>query len=178
MAWIDGSTKGVTVIKDGKSIEITEVRTVKGGVFTTVWSKGSSESFYWMKDGVVQDGFPSDYGNYSLTPSGAFEYRIGLTDAHVYGHTQNSNTQFTGETIAVSTKGNRYMEVVVASVDNRGVLNSFLVAGTEYKDQVSNGAVITVDVSSMSEVTLKLVMTAWAGGNHMGLSIKSIRFYS
>lgn len=138
----------------------------------------SAEPFYWIQDGVVQDGFPSDYGTYSLTPSGAFEYRIGLTDAHVYGHSQNSNTQFTGETVAVSTKGNRYMEVVIASVDNRGILNSFLVAGKECKDQVSNGAIITVDVSSMSEVTIKLVMTAYAWGNHMGLSIKSIRFYS
>lgn len=177
MAWIDGSTKGVTVIKNGKSIEITEVQTVKNGVTATVWRKGSSETFYWMKDGVVQDGFPSDYGTYSLSPSSAYIYDKTLANAYVYG-VSDSDTQFTGETVAVSTKGNKYMEVVIANVLTGGVINSFLVAGTECKDKVSANSVITVDVSSMSEVTIKLVMTAYAGGNYKGLSIKSIRFYS
>lgn len=177
MAWIDGSTESVIVIKGGQRIEIDEVRTLKGGVLSTVWKKVTSEHFYWIQDGVVQDGFPSDYGTYSLSPTSAYIYDKTLANAYVYG-VSDSNTQFTGETVAVSTKGNKYMEVVIANVLTGGVINSFLVAGTECKDKVSANSVITVDVSSMSEVTIKLVMTAYAGGNYKGLSIKSIRFYS
>lgn len=137
----------------------------------------NAEPFYWIKDGVVQDGFPSDYGTYSLSPTSAYLFDKTLANAYVYG-VSDSNTQFTGETVSVSTQGNKYMEVVIANVFTGGVINSFLVGGVECKGEVSASAVITVDVSSMSEVTIKLIMTAYAGGNYMGLSIKSIRFYS
>lgn len=153
--------------------------TTSSVVMYAVWL---ANPFYWIKDGVVQDGFPSTYANYSVSYN-HYVFSNKLTEANV-GGSNNGNTQFTGETVSVETKGNKYIEIVMNAYNvsgvnaNSGRLDSFLVGGVECKDKVSANAVIKVEVSNLNEVTLKLVMTAWASGNMMHNSIKSIRFYS
>lgn len=176
MAMISGSTKGVIVRKGGKEITIKEVRTLKGGVLNTVWRAASGEEFYWIKDGVVQSGFPSAYNVKELTPSGALNTNT-LTGFWLYG-SANANTFFSGTTNEISTGGNRYMEITFGTVNVSGKLDKVTVGGQDITSQVAPNAVVVVDVGSLSSVSIGLDVTAWAGGNQANVHIKSIRFYS
>ena len=156
-----------------------EVKTwVHNGV--EVWSKATP--FYWINNGVVQSGMPTTYTNYTInitSPNSIFN----ITNLGICG--MSDNTRFQGTTNAVNTQGNKYMEIVFnygsvtdTSGNDGGVLNSFRVANTEYKDKVTENAVITIDVSKLETVTLYVDITAWALNNWAELQIKSIRFYS
>lgn len=135
----------------------------------------SAEPFYWIQDGVVQEGFPSAYNLISITYSGAL-YTNSLTGFWLYGH-QDGNTSFHGITDEISTRGNKYMEVTISSYALSGRLDKFVIAGTSFTE-IATGSVFTVDVSSMDTVTIELGITAWAYGNQAVLHISSIRFYS
>lgn len=149
---------------------------------TTFYAIWTPNEFYWIKDGVVQNGFPSTYENYNVSYN-HYLHDNTLTGASVCGSNEG-NTTFTGETASVPTRGHKYVEITMNSVHvsgtsgNSGRLDNFLVALNECKDKVAPNAVITVDVSNVSAITLRLVMTAWAWGNWMYHNIKSIRFYS
>lgn len=135
----------------------------------------SAEPFYWIRDGVVQDGFPSAYNLLSISYSSVL-YTNSLTNFWLYGH-QAGNTTFHGITDEIPTKGNKYMEVIVSTYSLSGRLDKFAIAGTNFTE-ISNGSVFTVDVSEMDTVTIELAITAWAYGNQALLHIGSIRFYS
>ena len=147
---------------------------------TEVWA--SAKPFYWIKDNVVQDGFLTTYANYSLNPS-SVSFIPNLATLGFAG--ESSNRTFIGETEPVNTQGNKYLEIVFYEVNvtdstsqQGGVLNSFKVADVEYKDHVTENAIITIDISNLDSVTLSVNMTAWEQGNWAQLYIKSIRFYS
>ena len=142
----------------------------------------SARPFYWIKDNEVQDGFLTEYASYNLSPN-KDNFTPRLATLEIASGSSESNYTFTGETEVVNTQGNKYMEIVFYTVTDStsqkaGLLNSFKVAGVEYKDQVTENAVITIDVSNLDTVSIYTNLTVWALGNWAQLYIKSIRFYS
>ena len=166
--WALGSAAG-TQYAAGASVTLSANTT-----FYAVWT---SNAFYWIKNGVVQSGYPSEYvQNYLNYTPPALDKR--LIAFNLVG-AQEGNTRFQGSTASVNTKGNKYMEITFASTTGmNGVLDAFTIAGKNYNAQVGASKTITVDVSGYSSVSIYLDITAYAWGNHANIDISSIRFYS
>ena len=166
--WALGSASG-TQYAAGASVTLSANTT-----FYAVWS---SNAFYWIQNGVVQSGYPKSYVQSYLNYSNA-TLNNELVDFDLVG-VQEGNTTFQGTTAAVSTKGNKYMEVKIgSSYTMNGQLNSFTITGTNYASQMASNKTLTIDVSKYSTVSIYLDVTAWAWGNHASIQITSIRFYS
>ena len=155
---------------------------VKTWILNDVEVYVSARPFYWIRDNKVQDGFLTTYANYELSPYNA-SFIPNLATLGFAG--ESSNRTFKGETELINTQGNKYIEIVFYEVGvtdstskNGGILNSFKVAGVEYKDLVTESAVITIDVSNLDTVSIYTDLTAWEQDNWAQLYIKSIRFYS
>lgn len=152
-----------------------------------LWS--SSEPFYWIKNGAVQSGYPSNYTNCTFDPKKGededayVDYNTSLTLCTAYAAGYLA-ANLRASTAPVETKGNKYIEVTMSpyyafgTEATSGVLDSFKIGGIECKSKVKNGAVITVDISHLDTVTISVDMTANAWGNTMYNAIQSIRFYS
>ena len=135
----------------------------------------AAEPFEWITDSVVQGSYPSEYGVVSLTPSNS-DCNKSLTKFALVGSV-SANSGFIGKTDEVDTGNNKYMEITLGLVSNKGKVNKFIVAGNDYAAEVVTNGVITVDVSRVDTVSIELDITAWST-NTIYLYIKSIRFYS
>lgn len=133
----------------------------------------SAEPFYWIKDNVVQEGFPSEYV-VSTTGSNMMVMNKSLTSFHIYGNW--GATGSASGTATVETKRNKYIEIQ-ATVSGNGGLNSFMVAGVECKNKVASGETIIVDISDLEEVTISCNAFANKDQNHYYVNITSIRCY-
>ena len=146
-----------------------------------VWANATP--FYWIKDNEVQSGFLSNYATYTVS----YENQgiIVLNVAKFGMSAPGENRTINAETEQINTQRNKYMEIIFNdqgvtdyTSHSGGVLNSFKVAGVEYREEVTENAIITIDVSNLDTVSISVVLTAWALGNYAEVNIKSIRFYS
>lgn len=135
----------------------------------------ASKPFYWVKDGVVQDGMPTNYQTVSLNPNMTYLVQnSGIATFDLMG-SPSANTNYTGKTATVATQGNKNLEIVVGTISG-GALNKFVVGGVDCTAQAQKG-VVNLDISNMTEVNIEIAAVAWAGGNHFLARITTIRFY-
>ena len=155
---------------------------------TTAYAQWQANPFYWIKEFAVQSGYPSSFANYSVSPdpsdNGGCQLDNKLPLFCIGSTNEETGFDFSGSTVAVNTRGHKYIEIVMGPymVDGTdaeaGYLTSFKVGGVECRSKVTENAVITVDISKLSTVSLYLNMNCWAWGNYMYMYFKSIRFYS
>lgn len=170
--WAIGSASG-TQYAAGASVTLSANTT-----FYAVWT---SNAFYWIQNGVVQSGYPSEfvvsYENFTNIHGDT-----SITNFKFIGK-EEGNTRRVASTSAVNTKGNKYMDITFGSwCTLNGVIDSYTIAGTNIASQLkgdnSGSYTITIDVSKVSTVSIYIDATAWAWGNWITLPIYSIRFYS
>lgn len=129
-----------------------------------------AEPFYWIKNGVVQSGYPSTYTT-SKSPSECWIRNL-LTNFYCSMGSSANNGSVSGYTSEVDTKGNKYMTVTV-SFDVAHGGGSFNINGTTITTEGTH----TIDISNVDSVSIAATLWSYAY-SATGSAISSIYFHS
>ena len=144
----------------------------------------SFEPFYWIKNGSVQDGFPSEYASVSKYGQTDWTVNTTITDMQACGY--DANCVVLGTTIAVDTKGAKFLDVTPK--DGHPIVNahgSCTVIGvkdgveTQIPVYQSNAWVINanIPIGDYDSIKLKTQCSHWAT-NWCYFGIYSIYFHN
>lgn len=139
----------------------------------------TSQSFYWIKDSIVQDGFVDSYTTYSSNVGWNFQNKV--TGLYIGATGSTTNMQFIGYSETVDTKKNQYMEINVSMGGNNNPPMS-----VTFNDKDGNGDISTkitspgtyvIDISHVSTITIWVNLICYAESSSL-INITSLRFYS
>ncbi len=139
-----------------------------------------SQSFYWIKDSVVQDGFVDSYNTYSSNAGWNFQNK--LTGLYIGTTSSTTSMQFIGYSETVNTKKNTFMEISVFM----GSPSSSTPLSITFNDKDGNGDIstkittsgtYTIDISHVDTITI-WVNSYCHPESSSTINIQSLRFYS
>ena len=135
------------------------------------------EPFYWIKDAVVQDGYPSSYA--TVTQSNTETWLTDTTITNMCGR-GTDNWTITGTTIEVDTQGNKFVDIgqlyftvhIYVWYEIIGVVDGTETIIGRYTTATSN-----IPISGYDSIKLRTQCGNWAT-NWGYARIKSIYFHS
>ena len=134
--------------------------------------------FYWVENGVVTSGYPTDYTVTITQGVGYSTEGTKVTGFGVWSPGQDIASKAYGYTPLVDTKGAKYMIIDVTtggggSLDQMGV-NGNVIPDSNIREKGSGTFV--VDISQYEEVQINTWITSWPWGNHFNVNITRIYF--
>lgn len=141
---------------------------------------GISQPWYWIKDGVIQDGLPISYNTYSSN-NVHWNFRNNLTDLYIGTTSQTTTANFVGYTDVVDTRNNKYMEISVTMGSpsaNTPISMYFHDSNNETVGvTITTSGTYTIDISTVSNIKIWVNMYCHPESSSI-ISISSLRFYS